>query len=73
VRGVPDAKWGQAVSAWIVVADSSLGVEADEVRKVVRDVLPDYCAPKFVHFVDRIPRSPLGKVLSSELPETSTR
>jgi len=73
VRGVPDAKWGQAVSAWIVVAGSSLGVEADEVRKVVRDVLPDYCAPKFVHFVDRIPRSPLGKVLSSELPEASTR
>jgi len=69
VRGVPDAKWGQAVSAWIVVADSSRGVALEDIRKHVKNFLPDYCAPRFVQFLDRIPRSPLGKVLLSELPE----
>ncbi|MDE2456564.1 MAG: AMP-binding protein, partial [Burkholderiales bacterium] len=67
VIGVPDAKWGQAVTAFVVRSDAALA-EADVVSfcKASDDLAP-YKRPKKVLFVDQLPLNPSGKVLRHEL------
>ena len=60
VAGVPDPEWGHAVHAWIVAAAGHEPGLA-EVRAHVKDSLPPWCAPRRVHLVEEIPRTPLGK------------
>jgi fatty-acyl-CoA synthase len=67
VIGVPDPKWGQSVTAFVVRSDLNL-TEADIVTfcKASDDLAP-YKRPKQVFFVDRLPLNPSGKVLRHEL------
>ena len=67
VRGVPDEKWGSAVSAWIVLDRSRTSIDLETVRSFVKQSLPDYCAPKTITNVSEIPRTALGKVRTAEL------
>ncbi|MDA7947911.1 MAG: AMP-binding protein [Hyphomicrobiaceae bacterium] len=68
VFGVPDRKWGEAVTAAIEVRD---GVKAseEEIVAFIKDKLDSVKAPKSVHIVDQLPRSPVGKVLRREARE----
>jgi len=61
VIGVPDAKWGEAVSAVIVPADG-LTVDAGELREHVRSNLARYKAPRHVFVTDQLPVLPTGKI-----------
>ena len=67
VIGVPDEKWGQAVTAFVVRSDSTVS-EADVLAfcKASDDIAP-YKRPKKVFFVDQLPLNPSGKVLRHEL------
>jgi long-chain acyl-CoA synthetase len=66
VIGVPDAKWGEAVKAVVVVAaDTS---EA-ELIAYARDRLGGFKLPKSVDFVTTLPRNASGKLLKRELRE----
>lgn len=67
VAGTPDKKWGQAVTAWVVLRPDVKKFDLDILRAHVRDSQPDYCAPQKLFIVNQIPRSSLGKVLMSEL------
>ncbi len=63
VVGVPDQKWGEAVTALVVAAP---GVAADdgtaaELAQAVRDSKGPVHAPKHVLFLDAIPLTGLGK------------
>jgi fatty-acyl-CoA synthase len=60
VVGLPDEKWGQAVTA---VVERAAGAAADEdaLRAHVRERLAGYKTPKRVVFVDAIFRGPNGK------------
>jgi acyl-CoA synthetase (AMP-forming)/AMP-acid ligase II len=59
VVGVPDEKWGEAVTA---VVSSNGGSVAPEVLKAfVKEHLAGYKAPKHVVVVDEVYRSPSGK------------
>jgi O-succinylbenzoic acid--CoA ligase len=71
VAGTPDPEWGQLVTAY-VVARGEAAPTLDELRDAVRDVLPAYCAPRVLHLVDRIPRTPLGKPRRSSLRPRAT-
>jgi fatty-acyl-CoA synthase len=66
VVGAPDERWVESVTAF-VVADGE--VDADELIGFCRERLAAYKAPKTVHFVDEIPKSPVGKLLRRALRE----
>ncbi|MFA5775323.1 MAG: AMP-binding protein [Ilumatobacteraceae bacterium] len=67
VRGIPDARWGQQVVAWITINDDS-ELSLPEIRDWVKQSLPAHCAPKLVHVVDSIPRTTNGKTDFKRLP-----
>ena len=73
VAGTPDEKWGQTVTAWVVLRLDSKSLRLEDLNKHVRLTLPDYCAPKKVFIVDEIPRSSLGKALMSELVRSTNK
>ncbi|MFD2762723.1 class I adenylate-forming enzyme family protein [Micromonospora eburnea] len=70
VVGLPDERWGQSVTAFVV---PRAGVDpARAVREVQHFIrasagLPSLKRPKRVIAVDRIPRSPVGKILRRQL------
>jgi long-chain acyl-CoA synthetase len=69
VIGVPDEKWGEAVTAIVVPKP---GAEKDEASIIAfaRDRIAHYKAPKRVEFRDEpLPRSGSGKILRRELRE----
>jgi fatty-acyl-CoA synthase len=66
VIGVPDEKWGEAVTA-IIVPDGD--VTAAEIHEFADDELADYKRPKHVEFRDELPKTPYGKIDKKALRE----
>jgi acyl-CoA synthetase (AMP-forming)/AMP-acid ligase II len=69
VFGVPDVEWGEEVKA-VVVLRPSLVATADEIIQHAKGHLSSFKAPKYVAFVEELPRNYLGKVLKTELRKT---
>ena len=67
VIGIPDEKWGEAVTA-LVVTDGS-DVTAQELVAHCRRVLAGYKCPKRVDFVEALPRTATGKLQKFKLRE----
>jgi len=66
VIGVPDDDWGEAVKA-VVELNPGEEVDPDELIEMCKTKLGSVKAPKTVDFIDALPRSPVGKVLKTEL------
>ena len=66
VIGVPDERWGEAVTALVIPA-AGAAVGAGELVAFARQKLAGYKLPRTVEFVAELPRSPAGKVLKREL------
>jgi acyl-CoA synthetase (AMP-forming)/AMP-acid ligase II len=66
VIGVPDARWGEAVKAVVVLRATRPATEA-ELIAYCRERIAHYKAPKSVDFVESLPRNASGKVLKREL------
>ena len=60
VIGVPDEKWGESVTA-IVVLRPGKTVAVEELQALVKEHKGAVYSPKTVEFADSIPLSPLGK------------
>ena len=62
VVGIPDDKWGEAVAAFVALR---AGESADDAALMAfaRERLAGYKVPKSVHFIDEVPKSPVGKLL----------
>lgn len=67
VIGIPDAKWGELVTA-LVVTDGS-GVTAEELIAHCRTRLAGFKTPKRVDFVESLPRTATGKLQKFKLRE----
>jgi fatty-acyl-CoA synthase len=61
VIGVPDARMGEELMAWIVVRDGSI-VTDDELREFCRARLAHFKVPRYWHYVDEYPMTVTGKV-----------
>jgi len=68
--GVSDEKTGEAVSLF-VVKDKGTVLTRDDVVAHCRKELTGYKIPKFVTFVDGLPKSTVGKILRRGLRETT--
>jgi long-chain acyl-CoA synthetase len=62
VIGVPDAKSGEAVKAFIQVSPGET-LEADEIMAFAKDNLAGYKRPRYIVFRKELPVSPVGKIL----------
>jgi acyl-CoA synthetase (AMP-forming)/AMP-acid ligase II len=61
VIGVPDEAMGEAVQAYVVLAEGAT-VTAEELRALVENTLNEVWAPREVDFIDALPRTDFGKV-----------
>lgn len=68
VIGLPDDKWGEAVTAIIVLAESP-GPTLRELRDFAGEKLARYKLPLRLFTIDELPRNPAGKVLKYQLKE----
>lgn len=68
VIGLPDEKWGEAVTA-IVVLNEGQTLTLEELREFATDHLARYKIPLRLHIIDALPRNPAGKVLKYVLKE----
>jgi acyl-CoA synthetase (AMP-forming)/AMP-acid ligase II len=66
VVGVPDVEWGQRVAA-VVVPRPGVTLSAAEVVEFCRQRLASFKKPEVIHFVDALPRNPMGKILRKDL------
>ena len=65
VGGVPDMAQGEKVIAWVVRRSEELS--ADDVRVWCRERLAAYKVPAEVYFLEKLPRTGVGKVLRRTL------
>jgi long-chain acyl-CoA synthetase len=65
--GVPDAKVGERVKAFVVLKDDVKGISAQELIKWCRDRLANYEVPHYIEFRDMLPKSRVGKMLRREM------
>ena len=60
VFGVPDAKYGEELAAWIVLKDGEKA-DSDEIRAFCKGMIAHYKIPRYVRFVPEFPMTVTGK------------
>ncbi len=71
VVGVPDPKWGEAVTAFGVLQQGAAVTEAEVISRC-RQLLGGYKLPKRVVFRTELPKNVSGKVLKRKLRDEFT-
>ena len=70
VAGLPDRDTGEAVKAWVVpLRGSGRSLTEEELEKWCRENMAPYKVPKYIEFLEEIPRNNLGKVMRRQLQE----
>jgi len=71
VIGLPDPVMGEQVKAFVVLREGQTAGEQDIIHHCQRH-LGKYKCPKYVEFIDTMPRNPIGKILRKELRQRNT-
>jgi fatty-acyl-CoA synthase len=73
VIGVPDAKYGEEIVAWIKLADTPEAAETTEqaIKDFCKGKIAHYKIPRYVKFTAEFPMTVTGKVRKIEMRETS--
>ena len=66
VTGVPDPIYGEVVKA-AVALKPGMQASPEEIQEFCKHYLADYKIPKYVKFIDVLPRNAAGKVIKNEL------
>jgi long-chain acyl-CoA synthetase len=72
VAGIPDPKWGETVTAFLVLKDGEHAT-ADEVKAFCRERLASYKVPSAIEFREALPKTLVGKVLRRVLTEEAKK
>ncbi len=71
VIGLPDAKSGERVVAYVVKADEA--ISEDDIISYCHTRLTNYKVPREVRFISELPKSPVGKVLRRVLRDEARK
>jgi fatty-acyl-CoA synthase len=71
VVGVPDAKYGEELMAWIQMRPGTEPLTADKVREFAAGRLAHYKIPRYVHITSDFPMTVTGKIRKVEMRERS--
>ena len=66
VVGIPDEEFGESVKAYVVLNEGSK-LNEDGVIAHCKEKLASFKKPKFVEFLDALPKNIMGKILKEEL------
>ncbi|BAJ26533.1 MULTISPECIES: AMP-binding protein [Kitasatospora] len=69
VIGVPDAKYGEELMAWVRMREGARPLTAEAVRAFCTGRLAHFKIPRYVHVVDEFPMTVTGKVRKVEMRE----
>ena len=61
VIGVPDAKYGEEICAWVKLREGQSATE-DEIKAFCKGQIAHYKVPRYVRFVDGFPMTVTGKI-----------
>lgn len=70
VVGLPDARWGEAVTAVVRLADGAEHPSEEELVAFTAGRLASYKKPQRIHIVSELPRNASGKILKRTLRDT---
>jgi fatty-acyl-CoA synthase len=70
VIGVPDAKYGEEVMAWVQL-NPGVSATTEEIREFCRGQIAHYKIPRYVKFVDNFPMTVTGKIQKYLMRQTS--
>jgi fatty-acyl-CoA synthase len=72
VVGVPDAKYGEELCAWIRLREGA-AISDEDVRDFCRGRLAHFKIPRYIRFVDEFPMTITGKIQKFKMRETSIK
>jgi len=72
VYGVPDEKWGEVGKASIIL-QANIKMSSSEVVEFLRGKIGKFKIPKYVEFVDELPRTATGKIQKYLLTQKSRK
>jgi fatty-acyl-CoA synthase len=72
VVGVPDARYGEELCAWVRL-NAGEQVSDEDVRAFCRERLSHFKVPRYVLFVDEFPMTVTGKIQKYKMREESIR
>ncbi|MBD0693867.1 AMP-binding protein [Streptomyces sp. CBMA123] len=73
VIGVPDAKYGEELMAWIRMRDGAEPLTAEAVAAYCAGRLAHFKVPRYVHVVEEFPMTVTGKIRKVEMRELAVR
>ncbi|WP_219417364.1 AMP-binding protein [Pseudonocardia nigra] len=71
VVGVPDAKYGEELCAWVTLREGAAELTPDALREYATGKLAHYKIPRYVVVVEEFPMTVTGKVRKVEMRERS--
>ncbi|WP_352420482.1 AMP-binding protein [Proteiniborus sp.] len=66
VIGVPDEKWGEVGKA-VIVLKPGMSATKEEILTYLRSKLAHYKIPKYVTFINELPKSNVGKIVGAQV------
>jgi long-chain acyl-CoA synthetase len=72
VIGIPDQYYGEEIAAVVVLTAGST-LDAELLRRWVKDYLSAYKVPRLIAFVDTLPKGPTGKILKRAINRDDLR
>ncbi|MCX4539545.1 AMP-binding protein [Streptomyces sp. NPDC012746] len=73
VIGVPDAKYGEELMAWVRMREGAEPLTAEAVRAYSDGRLAHFKIPRYVHVVEEFPMTVTGKIRKIEMREMAAR
>jgi fatty-acyl-CoA synthase len=71
VVGVPDARYGEELMAWVVMKPGAAPLTAEAVREFCAGKIAHYKVPRYVHVVEEFPMTVTGKIRKVEMRESA--